>query len=109
MQLQLRRALEHLLTTPGEREGVHTVPLNAEVHMKASSAVLLATALLAACDSSTTPASIDTAEPDGETIVSSENWYTPWRSVAAPIRIYQQNVYVGTDVDAVTRRCSLAH
>ena len=69
--------------------------------MKASSAVLIAAALLAACDSPTAPTPIDATEPVGETLISSEDWYTTWRTVAAPIRIYQQNVYVGTDVDAV--------
>ena len=69
--------------------------------MKASSAVFIAAALLAACDSPTAPTPIDATEPVGETLISSEAWYTTWRTVAAPIRIYQQNVYVGTDVDAV--------
>ena len=72
--------------------------------MKTSSALLIAVTVLAACDN---PASIDTTapaptpDPDAETIVSSNDWYASWLSVAAPIRIYQQNVYVGTDVDAV--------
>lgn len=87
--------------TAGERWGVHPDPLEPEVHVKASHAVLIAAALLAACDSPTAPTPIDTSEAEGETIISSENWYASWRSVAAPIRIYQQNVYVGTDVDAV--------
>jgi endonuclease/exonuclease/phosphatase family metal-dependent hydrolase len=57
--------------------------------------------LLAGCDSPTSPTPIDGTEPVGETIISSGEWFLPWRSIAAPIRIYQQNVYVGTDVDAV--------
>lgn len=72
--------------------------------MKASSAVLIAAAFLAACDTPSpvsTNAPTDTPDPDGPVIISSERWYAPWSNVAAPIRIYQQNVYVGTDVDAV--------
>ena len=69
--------------------------------MKAPSAVLIAAALLSACDSPAAPTPIDATEPVGETIISSGNWFLEWRSIAAPIRIYQQNVYVGTDVDAV--------
>ncbi len=72
--------------------------------MKASSALLVAVAFLAACDS---PAPVEptaptpATDPDNEVIVSSTRWYAPFLAVAAPIRIYQQNVYVGTDVDAV--------
>jgi endonuclease/exonuclease/phosphatase family metal-dependent hydrolase len=66
--------------------------------------VFLGVTLLAACDGATpigTTPSAPANEPDGETIVSSDDWYASWHNVAAPIRIYQQNVYVGTDVDAV--------
>ena len=68
--------------------------------MKASSALLIGVALLAACDSPTSPQSTP-ANPTAETIISSDEWFASWHRVAAPIRIYQQNVYVGTDVDAV--------
>ena len=70
--------------------------------MKASSALLIV-AFLTACDS---PASVDTTTPtptpdnDAETIISSDRWHASEHD-AALIRIYQQNVYVGTDVDAV--------
>ena len=71
--------------------------------MKASSALLIGVALLAACDSPTSIGTTPTGtpDPDAETIISAEDWYASWHNVAAPIRIYQQNVYVGTDVDAV--------
>ena len=70
--------------------------------MKARSAVRISVAILAACDSPTAP--IDTtAAPDPtdqQVIVSSAEWLKGF-PIIAPIRIYQQNVYVGTDVDAV--------
>ena len=71
--------------------------------MKASSALLIAAAFLTACDS---PSSVDSTAPaptpdnDAETIISSDQWHAAVHG-AALIRIYQQNVYVGTDVDAV--------
>ena len=71
--------------------------------MKTAFALMTGVALLAACDTS----SIDDPEEipaapgvTDETIVSSRSWYDGYRLVA-PISIYQQNVYVGTDVDAV--------
>lgn len=72
--------------------------------MKASATLLVATIFLAACDSPTAvepAAPVTTPDPRGETLISSQEWYARFLAVAAPIRIYQQNVYVGTDVDAV--------
>ena len=70
--------------------------------MKASLAVLLGVAALAACDNPVAPHDVPNVpeEGDNEVIVSSSMWRSGY-PVIAPITVYQQNVYVGTDVDAV--------
>lgn len=50
------------------------------------------------------PAAPPTEPVHQEVLLSSEDWFAAFRGLRreiAPIRIYQQNVYVGTDVDAV--------
>lgn len=71
--------------------------------MKITHALVAGVTMLAACDSAplTGPADIPAApEITDDVIVSARSWHGGYRNVA-PISIYQQNVYVGTDVDAV--------
>ena len=72
--------------------------------MKTLFALLTGVVLLSACDSPsvTGPDNLPVEPPEavGDLPISSSSWFKGYSAVA-PIRIYQQNVYVGTDVDAV--------
>ena len=70
--------------------------------MRAISLLVAALLLATACDSSkTTGASApDTLQLDDYDLITSSAWHTSHVGIS-PIRIYAQNVYVGTDVDAV--------
>lgn len=68
--------------------------------MKSYLTLALGMAALSAC--SDTPPTAPPAEPVTEDVaLSSDLWFGGYRRDIAPIRIYHQNVYVGTDVDAV--------
>jgi endonuclease/exonuclease/phosphatase family metal-dependent hydrolase len=72
--------------------------------MKTAFTLITGVAVLAACDNSAVGGPSDvpdkSAQAADEVPVSSRKWLDGYQLVA-PIRIYQQNVYVGTDVDAV--------
>ena len=72
--------------------------------MNTAFALLTGVVLLSACDapSATGPGDIPVEAPEaiGDLPISSGLWFQGY-SLVAPIRVYQQNVYVGTDVDAV--------
>lgn len=60
--------------------------------------------LLAACDTPTSTGAPDPGSPDpaatDDELITAEAWHAGHPGIA-PIRLYSQNVYVGTDVDAV--------
>jgi hypothetical protein len=69
--------------------------------------LLLVTGLIlqAACDSATPTAIPDPGVPDPAPatdveLISAEAWHAGHRGIS-PMRLYAQNVYVGTDVDGV--------